>query len=204
MYNRKEDVERICPLGDLVKVEIIVPKEIRTEGGILLPGGKKTAKYFESIETYEGKVLAIGPEAPGKIKDKIRDGDIVVFDRLAGHGVPTIGDKYIKLVPVTSIIMKRNKGGGFHPGKCEALHERAIIKMETGENITESGIYLGKARTSSHVDSDTLAGEVIHAAEGVSLVTGDKVRVDAFAGVEFESGNEKYKVVSMYDILAKV
>lgn len=203
MLYQKEKVEDIQPLRDLVKVKVQIPKEVVTESGIVLKTKADADKYFNGIEIYNGKILAIGPDAPNKIKDAISIGDTVAFDRLAGYGISTKGDQYVKLIPISSLIMKKDENQSME--QAQPLHERVVVKVEKGSDTTENGIYVGNANLSSNIDSDTIPGTVINCSNGVNIVApGDRIRFDAFAGIEFEENKEIYKVLTKYDIVAKV
>lgn len=203
MLYKKEKVENITPLQDFVKVEVKIPKEVKTDSGIILQTKAAADNYFDGVETYHGKVLAVSENASSMIKDKVSENDVVVFDRLAGYGVPTEGDHYVKLIPISSLIMKKDENQSME--QATPLHERVVVKVEEGSKTTESGIYVGDANLSSNVDSDTIPGVVVNCADGVTnVVPGDRIRFDAFSGIDFEEKDATYKVLSKYDILAKI
>lgn len=205
MYFKKEKVEDIIPIKDTVKLKVLIPKEIKTASGIILPNAQQIQKHFDGIQTYNAEVLEIPESAREMFKDKLEVGDIVVFDKLGGYGAPTIGEDYIKLVSISALLMKKENVKD-SIATATALGERVIIRLDKAQEQTESGIYVPQnASLASNVDSDVAPGELLSVAEGVPVVkVGDRVLFDTFSGIEFKEEGEIYKIMSMHELIAKL
>ena len=81
------------------------------------------------------------------------------------------------------------------------LGNRVLIKRKESETKTESGLYIPDT-----AKEKTQEGEIIAiGSEGEFPVkVGDNVLLDKYGGTEFEIGNEKYTIMKVKELLAKI
>jgi co-chaperonin GroES (HSP10) len=198
MINKKEKVESIKPLPGWVKVAIEMPKEIKTEGGIILMQDRD--KTFKEIKTYDSIVLEKGEGVP----DTVKVGNKYRLDVFAGTVIPTEGNKMIKVVEHTLLLGENNtdQAEDYIPN-----HERLLMKVTSLRDKTDKGIY-APGTQSSIFDLDTLGGEVVSVSPDQEefYKKGEVLRWEAHAGVPMDFKDKKGDFVSIpiYAVLAKI
>jgi len=84
--------------------------------------------------------------------------------------------------------------------KLIPIGERVVIKSIQSEEKTKSGIYLPKSE-------DKKQGIIIELGtfkETLSLKIGDKILYGGYSSDEFEMDGEKYLIIELKDVLAKL
>ncbi len=90
--------------------------------------------------------------------------------------------------------------------KLVPLGDRVVLKQETAEETTKSGIVLAGQTKEKPQQAEVVAvgpGGIVDGKEVTMLVSvGDKVIYSKYAGTEVELDGEEYLVVKQNDILA--
>lgn len=90
--------------------------------------------------------------------------------------------------------------------KLVPLGDRVVLKQETAEETTKSGIVLAGQTKEKPQQAEVVAvgpGGIVDGKEVAMLVSvGDKVIYSKYAGTEVELDGEEYLVVKQNDILA--
>ncbi len=86
--------------------------------------------------------------------------------------------------------------------KLKPIGERVVLKQTEKEERTKSGLYLPKSE-------DKKQGIIVEVGETkdgkqIALSTGDKVIYGGYSSEEFELNGEKFLIVELKDILAKL
>lgn len=84
--------------------------------------------------------------------------------------------------------------------KLTPIGERLVIKVVQSEERTKSGIYLPK----SEDKKQGIIVEVGTFKENISLKKGDKILYGGYSSDEFEMDGEKYLIIELKDVLAKL
>jgi len=210
MQTNKVKPEQIIPTGKSVKVEIIIPKEIKTESGIFLADSNQK-NIFNKIEFYEAEVLELGEKVKTLTENKLNPGDYVLLNKFAGFGIPTIGDKYIKVVEHSMIIGKKtNKKEQLNMEKLKPRFERILVKMEPEKNeVTEAGIIVPN-KQKSIFDSELVKGTVVSVADDVEGISpGEKIIFENSVGTPMNTDylsikEGEHRMILKYDVIALI
>jgi len=212
MIKTKHKKELLRPIKDLVKVRIIVPQELRTDSGIIIPQQSRE-QVFKGINYYQAEILEFSGtiEVPRIIEAGLKVGDVVLTDVFAGTTIPTKGDQMIKMVDFSMLFAKKINGfQTLKPTQLEALSERVLVKIiKEKEEKTESGIILPDGDGSSVFDNLVITGEILSLSADVEGVkVGDHVCFEQEMGIplKFPGDTEEaeYRMLVKYDLLCKV
>jgi|GEM_PF-6328157 len=210
MQTNKIKPEQIRPREKMVKIEVIPPREIKTKTGIIIPAFKRK-EVFEKIEYYEAVVLELGAKVKELTKNQLTVNDVVIVNKFAGFGIPTIGDKYIKVVDHTMVIGKKLNGKNeLNMKELKPRFERILVKIDNEtEEKTEAGIIIPH-KEKSIFDSDLVKGTVVAVSDDVNDVQkGEKIIFENSVGTPLNSEflpltEGEYRMILKYDVLATI
>jgi len=81
-------------IGWYIVIEEIKESVKKTDGGLLL-----TDKHTQDIRYVKGKVISPGSEVKG-----VEEGDTILYDRVAGHGIE-IDKQFYKVIQERDVVL---------------------------------------------------------------------------------------------------
>ena len=201
MIDRKEKQSSIIPVKKHVLVKFVALEEKKTAAGVIVPKGSMDHIVFKEDKIYLVEILRKANDC----KDWIPSNGFAIVNQLAGYGIPTVEDGYVKIVP-ESLILMTSKTKEMKLTEITPMYKRALVKINSKVEKTESGLYVpSNAKMNTNWDAATLGGEVVGVSPDIEdLKIGEHIRFDAYMGTEIHIEGEEYRLVLEDEIIAKI
>jgi chaperonin GroES len=193
------------PVNNMVLIKL-ASKTSETAGGLTLISKVK-------VKGNEGTIVSTGPgkinqESGFKFDMPVSPGDKVLYGKYSGAQLNLNGDPHV-LIQDADILVKYN-GEKLNMETAQMLRDNVLVKIETKEEESVSGILLAK---STGGKAKPTLGEVVKVGNGryatngklmeMDVDEGDMIRFREFAGNTVKIDDDEFSVVRMTDILAK-
>lgn len=201
MIDKKEKQSSIKPVNKHVVVKFVELEEKKTASGVIIPKGTFEQVKFKGDKVYKVEILRKAEDC----QEFIPSEGYALVNQLAGFGIPTVEEGYVKVVP-ESLLLMTSKEKEFKVENIQPQYQRALVKVTSKTDKTDSGIIIPEeANDNVKWDAMTLGGEVAAVSPDIKfLKKGDKIRWDSYMGTEIYISGEEYRLVLESEIIAKI
>lgn len=178
--------------------------EDTTTGGIILPDEAQTKPTFgEVVEAGPGKFLGNGVHIPMTVVK----GDTIMYGSYGGTDLKYDGLKHT--IVTQDDVLCKFENAQYSVTACKPIYDRLLIKPQEIQEETNTGLFLAPSAKKSQNAGEIVAmgpgrfmdnGEI----EPKVLEIGNVVYYSNYAGTDITLDDEKYVVIRVADVYARV